>query len=70
MKITITPTEKLPLDTIEEINGVVSKGFNTDLSAMLTDTKRHLASADTIQIARLEDDTIAAIAMYRRCLWR
>ncbi len=70
MKIIMTPSEKLPPHLIEEINGVVSKGFGADPSAMLADTKKHIASADTIQLLRLEDGSAGAIAMYRRCLWR
>ncbi len=69
MEIFTMQTEKIKKRTIEEVNRVVAAGFGVDPGAMYDDTRVHLAAAEILQLARLEDGSAGAIAMYRRCLW-
>lgn len=69
MEIIQVKTKTLKKNMVYEINEVVAAGFGVDTTTMLPDTQAHIESADIIQIAKVENSSIAAIAMYRRCLW-
>lgn len=69
MNITQTTYDCLSEQRASRINELVARGFGQDPTAMLTDTKDHLAAADTIQTAEINQQLVA-VAMYRSCLWR
>lgn len=71
MKIRYTHPDELSVKELEQINSVVAHAFrhSADSDHMLEDTKNHLAAAELLQLAE-DKEGIAAMAMYRSCLWQ
>lgn len=67
--MTCTP-DQLNGHDINNISKVASLGFGRALDQeMREDTERHIAAADTIQMAS-DSGEVVGFAFYRSCLWQ
>lgn len=69
MKISMETPSNLRASEIETINTLAGLGFGQNAADMLEDTKRHVETADYVQQAEEDGETIG-FALYKRCLWR
>lgn len=69
MRIGIEHPANLTRTQEKEINAVASAGFGANPETMMADTRQHIESADYVQQARINGETVG-FALYRRCLWQ
>lgn len=70
MKTTLETPSSLNAYDHHAINEIAAEGFGFNNAAdMFADTLEHIQSADTIQQAKIDGETIG-FALYRSCLWR
>jgi len=70
MKTTFETPSSLSTYDQHAINEIAAEGFGFDDTAdMLADTLEHIRSADIVQQAKIDGETIG-FALYRSCLWR
>lgn len=70
MKTTIESPSLLTTYDQQAINEIATSGFGFDNPAdMLADTIEHIQSADVVQQAKTDKETVG-FALYRSCLWR